>query len=255
MRLRHPLVALVAVLATSCQLSLATDVAVDPDGSGTLEVAVAVDDELGRLLADAGVDLTLGLAEADAAAAGWELEEVARGDGREVRLRTSFDEPSELGRMVEELHAGLDAEDPAILDDVELRRDEEGATTFTARAGLALPTTPGATGTGVTFDADDLADVLARDGGSAVRYDLRLTLPGRPLDHDADARRGRTLTWSLPIGELREVRATAAPPSDRTWLLVGATFVVSAAAAAVVVVLTRRRGRRLADERAERVRA
>jgi hypothetical protein len=230
-RHRSALVAVAAVLAlltSACQLSLATDIGVAPDGSGTLELAVAVDEELGRLLADAGVDLTLGLEDADAVATDWEVEQTPRGDGREVRLRTSFEEPAELGALVAELHAGLTEDDPAILEDVVLAVDDDGRVTFRARAGLDLPTTAGASGTGVTFDAEDLEDVLARDGGSAVRYDLRLTLPGRPVEHDADA---------------------------RTWLLVGAAFAVSAAAAAVLVVLSRRRGRRLAGERAERVRS
>ncbi|MBW3659710.1 MAG: hypothetical protein KY457_13810 [Actinobacteria bacterium] len=244
---------LLAVLASACQLSLATDIGVAADGSGTLEVAVAIDDELGRLLDDAGVDLTLGLAEADAAASDWELEEVERGEGREVRLRTTFDEPAELGRRVEELHAGLSDADPAVLSDIELEVDEEGRARFTGEAGLRLPTTAGATGDGVTFDGEDLAELVEREGGAAARYDLRLTLPGRPIDHDADARRGRTLTWSLPIGDMQPVRATSEPPSDRTWLLVGATFLVSAVATTVLVAGTRRRGRRLAAERAERV--
>lgn len=243
---------LLAVLASACQLSLATDIGVSADGSGALEVAVAVDDELGRLLDDAGVDLTLGLAEADAAASGWELTETPRGEGREIRLRTSFEEPEELGRLVEELHAGLDEEDPAVLSDVALRVDEDGRVQFAADAGLRLPTTAGATGDGVTFDTDDLQALLEREGGAAVRYDLRLTLPGKPSAHDADARRGRTLTWTLPIGEMRPVRAASEPPADRTWLMLGATFLVAVAAAAVVVAATRRRGRRLADERAER---
>lgn len=245
--------ALVAVLTSACQLSLATDIGVAADGSGTLEVAVAIDDELGRLLDDAGVDLALGLAEADAAASDWELEEIPRGEGREVRLRTAFAVPEELGRRVEELHAGLDDTDPAVLSDVELQVDEEGRVAFTAEAGLRLPTTTGATGDGVTFDAEDLADLLEREEGAAARYELRLTLPGRPTAHDADARQGRSLTWTLPIGEMRSVRAMSEPPVDRTWLLVGATFLASAAAATVLVVGARRRGRRLGDERAERV--
>lgn len=254
MRPRLVTILALALLASACQLSLATDIGVAADGSGTLEVAVAVDDELGRLLDDAGVDLTLGLAAADAAASEWELAEVAQGDGREVRLRTTFDEPAELARRVEELHAGLDADDPAVLSDVELRLDEDGRVDFTADAGLRLPTTAGATGDGVTFDAEDLDDLLEREGGAAARYDLRLTLPGRPSGHDADARRGRTLTWALPIGDMRPVWAASEPPADRTWLLVGATFVVSAAAATVLVAASRRRGRRPAGERAERVR-
>lgn len=246
-------VLLLAVLASGCQLSLATDIGIAADGSGTLEVAVAVDDELGRLLDDAGVDLSLGLAEADAVATDWELEELDRDGGREVRLRTTFSEPAELAARIEELHAGLDEADPALMSDVELRVDEQGRATFAADAGLRLPTTTGATGDGVTFDVEDLEELLRREGGAAARYDLRLTLPGRPTAHDADARSGRTLTWTLPIGQMRAVRAASEPPADRTWLLLAATFLVSAATATVLVTASRRRGRRLAGERAERV--
>lgn len=252
MRTRLPIVALLALLTSACQLSLATDIGVEADGSGSLELAVAVDEELAQLLDDAGADLTLGLDDAEAAAPDWEVEEVEDVAGRELRFRATFDEPAELAALVDELHADLGPEDPAILRDVELEVDAEGRVDFAAEAGLALPTTTGATGDGVTFDAEDLTALIEREGGRVARYDLRLELPGRPRAHDADAREGRTLTWSLPVGEMRSVRATSEPPADRTWLLVGASFLVSGVAALLAVVALRRRGARLAGSRAER---
>ncbi len=255
MRCRLVPVVLAAVLAlgaAGCQLSLASDIGVDADGSGQVEFAVSVDRELADLLDEAGVDLTLGLAEAQAAAGPWELEETGDVPGRELRFRARFDDPSELADLVADLHAGLDGEDPAIMRDVQLDVDAEGRVRFSAEAGLALPTTAGAVGDGITFDVDDLESLLAREGGRAARYDLRLELPGTPRSHDADARDGRTLTWSLPIGEMRAVHAASDPPADRTWLLLVATFLVSAAAAGVAIVALRRRGARLAGARAER---
>lgn len=241
-----------ALLTSACRLSLATDIDVASDGSGTFVFAVAVDEELDTLLDDAGVDLTLGLAEAERAAPGWEVEDRDVEDGRELTFRTSFDDPAELTALVEELHAGLGEGDPAVLRDVSLQVDEEGAVEFHADAGLELPTTTGAEGDGVVFDGDDLAALIEREGGRAARYDLRLELPGPPRTHDADARDGRVLTWTLPVGEMRAVSATSDPANGRTWVLVGATFLVSAAAAALVVALSRRRGSRLAGRRAER---
>lgn len=243
MRLRILAALSLALLTSACQLSLATDIGVESDGSGRLELAVAVDDELATILADAGADLTLGLAQAEAAAGDWEVEEVDDVAGRELRFRTSFDTPDELGRLVDELHAGLGEGDPAILSDVDLDVAEDGRASFRARAGLALPATTGAVGDGISFDADDLQELLDEQGERAARYDLRLTLPGRPVAHDADVVDGRTLTWHLPVGEMAAIEARAEPAADRTWVLAGAAFLVAAVLAATVVVLARRRHR------------
>lgn len=235
-------VACLALLASACQLSLASDIAVSADGSGSFELAVAVDEELAELLSDAGVDLALGLDDAQATATGWQVEEVDEAPGRELRFRTGFDSPDELGALVEELHAGLGEADPAVLRDVHLEVADDGSARFRADAGLQLPTTTGVSGDAVAFDAEDLAALLEEEGARAARYDLRLELPGRPSEHDADAREGRTLVWSLPIGEMRSIEARSEPTgSDRTGLLLATTFLVSAAVAVLAVVLTRRR--------------
>jgi hypothetical protein len=238
--LRSLLPVLFALLLPACQLSLGTDIGVEADGSGVLELTVAVDAELAQLLDDAGVDLTLGLDEASGAAAGWAVEHREDAAGEQLAFRAGFDRPEELADLVADLHAGLDAEDPAILRDVVLDVDDDGRVRFSADAGLVLPTTAGAVGDGVTFDGEDLAALVERDGHRLARYDLRLQLPGTPLAHDADVRDGQQLTWSLPIGELRSIEARSAPPTDRTWLLLAATFVVAAAVAAATVLLVRR---------------
>lgn len=254
MRLSRPLLVaamLLATLTSACRVSLGSDIEIEGDGSGTFAFAIAVDDELDQLLADAGVDLTLGLTEADAVE-GWEVEQLDLDDGRQVVVRTDFEDADDLSTLVDELHSGLGPDDPAVLRDVSLRVDDEGRAELAADAGLLLPTTTGAEGDGVAFDGEDLAALIEREGAKVARYDLRVTLPGTPRAHNADARDGRELTWTLPIGEMRAISASSEPPADRTWALVGATFLVSAAAAALVVVVSRRRGSRLAGARAER---
>lgn len=240
-RSAHVLPALLAVVVTGCQLRLATDVSVASDGSGTVDVAVEVDAELEELLAGAGVDLTEGLDEAIAAAGAWEVEEVALDDGFGVRFRSTFVDPAGFEAAVAELHEGLSPEDGALFDRLELDVDADGAVAFDGVAGLVLPTTTGAEGDGVEFDADDLTALLAARGDELVRAELRLTLPAAPTAHDADEVQGRSLTWRLPVGEQRQVMARSAAPAGPAWWLVG---VVAAATALVVggaVVAWRRR--------------
>jgi hypothetical protein len=238
-----PFLLLLAVVASACQLSLATDIDVQADGSGRFELAVALDDELEAVLDDAGVDLTLGLADAAGAAPDWEVEDDPEGPGRRLSLRTTFDEPGQLARLVEELHDGLAEGDPGLLDEVTLEVDEDGAARFRAEAGLTLPATAGAAGDGVTFDVEDLRELLAEEGERVVRYDLRLTLPGTPVAHDADVRDGRSLTWRLPVDGTRRIEARSEPPADRTLLLAGAVFLGAAVLGTGAAVALRRRRR------------
>lgn len=235
------LVALLALAAGACQLTLAADVGVEADGSGRLEIAFRLDRELADRLADSGVDVTRGIEEADGGARAWEVSDTDEASGREVRLVTQFDDPAQLGERVDDLHAGLGDEDGAILRDVELAVDQQGAARFRARAGLVLPTAAGAEGDGVAFDADDLAALVERDGARIVRYDLRLTLPGPPVEHDADAVDGRILTWQLPVGRMRTVEVLAGPPRDLTLPVSLAAFGASATLTALVVLTVGRR--------------
>lgn len=245
-----PVLAL-CLLASACQLRLATDLTLDADGGGTIELVVALDAELAELLDDAGVDLRRGLSETAGAAPEWEIEEREIEEGMELRFRSRFEDPDQLQRLVDDLHAGLDAQDGRLLRSLDVRLAPDGAVLVEGSAGLLLPETTGAEGFGVDVDGDELRRLLDERGDEFVRYDLRVTLPADPVESDADVVEGRTLLWELPVGETRFVSARSEAPSDRTWLVVaavaGGAFLVSA----LTVVGVRRRG---AGRRSDRIR-
>lgn len=236
---------LVAVAAAGCQLRIATDINLGPDGRGALEVAVGLDEELARALDDAGVDVLRGLERARAAADGWQVIEEPAGSAPSVRLRAAFDDADAFAELAGSLHAGLGDDDPRIHRDLAVVARPDGSVEVRGAAGLRLPSTTGAEGAGVTFDADDLDVLLAERGDEFVRVDLRVTLPSAPAAHDADEVDGRTLRWRLPVGSLRAFHARSEPVArtpfaDAAWLPWAVGVTVTVATAAVVVGAGRR---------------
>lgn len=234
---------LLSLLVAACQLRIGTDVTLTADGSGDLVLVVAMDEELTEVLADAGVDVTAGLDQLRAAAPSWEIESDTGGPGRQLTFTTHFDDPDELVRLIEDLHASLGPEDGRLLQAVDVHRSADGAVTFEAMAGLVPPTTVGATGSGVDIDGDDLRRLLEERGHELARYDLRVTLPADPVSTDADEVDGRTLVWHLPVGEQRLVSARSAVPRETTWLLVAGIALAAFLVALLTVAGVRRRRR------------
>lgn len=242
---RSLLLLLLSVLLVGCQLRLGADVTIAADGSGRFELLVALDPELSEFLADAGADPAEGIEELRASAPAWEITHEEGEGGQELRFGVTFDDPQELSRLVDDLHAALDPEDGRILDQVVVHRTADGAVTFEAMAGLVPPRSIGASGSGVDVDGEDLLAFLDERGDEFVRYDLRVTLPAEPVASDADEVDGRTLVWRLPVGEQRQVTARSAVPRDVTWLLVAGVGVAALLLTWLVVAgFRRRRGRR-----------
>lgn len=230
------LAGLAAVLTPACQLRLAMDVTTGSRGSGTFELAVVLDEELAAVLDEAGVDVLAGLNEARAAAPDWKIEKVERDDqGLELRLESSFDDVEEFGVLADRLDDALDEDDAHLYEDLRLDRHDDGAVAFDGRIGLLLPSAPGARGAGVTFDADDLERLLATRGEELVRYELRVTLPAPPLEHNADEVSGSSVIWRAPIGELRQVSAVSSVPREPSMLLLAGIALLAAAVTALVV--------------------
>lgn len=241
-----PLAVLLAVLCTACQVRLATDVVVRSDGSGTLELSVVLDDELAEDLEAAGFDLLGDVDHLRELAPRWIVEpvEVERGSG--VLLRIDFADPADFTAVTGDLHAALDAEDGSLWQDLRLEVDGDGAATFSGRAGLVPPSSPGADGADLQVDEGDLAELLRDRGSEFATYDLRVTLPGRPRAHDGDERVGRTVVWHLPIGSSRAVEASAPAPVGTTIPATVALVLLATTAGALAVVVARRQGRRRA---------
>lgn len=235
-----PLVVLV-LLASACQVRLAADVAVGRDGSGTFEFGVAIDEELAQDLREAGVEPLAGLEEAGDGSR-WEVHGEEPDDGGvRVRLKAPFDDPDGLAELAADLHRSLDRDDLRVHDGLRLERRDDGSMAFSGRIGLALPAAPGAEGQGVGFDAGDLERLLEERGGEFVRYDVRVTLPGEPLEHDADEVDGASLVWRAPVSGMREISAVSAPPGTPPVLMAVAVGLLVAVVTGLGVFLWRRR--------------
>jgi hypothetical protein len=236
-------IGLLASCLSACQLRVAVDVAVESDGSGAFELAVALDEELAQLLEDADVDVLADLDAVRGAVPDWSVTVEEATDGLTVVFGTTFEEPEGLATRTDGLHDALDEVDGRIFRDLALVLEDDRLR-FTGQVGVLPPEAPGATGAGVTFDADDLRELLEQRGDEFVRYDVRIELPHEPERHDGDEVEDTSVVWHAPIGELRSISAEASVAGDRQrWFAIGIATLAAAVAAAVVVGF-RLRGRR-----------
>jgi hypothetical protein len=232
-------VATCLVLLAGCRLDLAAEAVVDTDGGGTVSVAAGFDAELLQQLDELGVDPTAELEAVASSTPGWEAVRVLRDDGGlEVVASRAAETAADIGGAFRELSAGLSDQDPALLIDLEVTRDDEGATAVSGRAELRAPTTAGVSLDGVAMGPDErrLAELVA----TSVDAQLRIRLPGPVVAHDGDRLEDRTVVWDLPSDQAVDVRAEAEPPRWWAPLVEGLVSLPAAAlvgAGAVVVLL------------------
>lgn len=233
------LLALLAVLG-GCRLGVDAEVTVDRDGSGRAAVEVRLDRELLAELDRLQVDPTAELTAATASAPAWDVSRRVDDDGAlVVAIARDAADPASLTDALRELTDGLAATDPALLVDLDLEVDEEGAAVLEGSAQLRPPAGPG-----VEVDEPERAEFerFVRDHVDAT---LTVRLPGPVTSTDADERDGSRMTWSLTPGDVRRVAATSAPAPRWTpaelAVIGGAALLVVLAAALVARALVRRR--------------
>lgn len=231
--------ALLVLLLAGCRLGVRAEVEVARDGSGTVAMVVDLDADLLEELDELGVDPTAELSAATGADEVWELERRTSDAGNlELTLSRQATDTAELTGALRELSAGLSEDDPALLVDLDVTVDDEGAVDLAGTAELRPPSGPG-----VVVDeaaSAELAALVAR----SVDASLVATLPGPVTAHDADRVEGSTLTWKLTSGQPRTVSAQAAAPTGwpvETVAVVLAGLLVVVSAVVVAVVLRRRR--------------
>lgn len=233
------LIAVVATLLAGCRLGVRAEVDVARDGTGTAAVVVTLDAALLAELDELAVDPTAELSAAVRADDAWELERrTSDAGGLELTLRRTADDPAELTDAFRELSAGLSEDDPALLVDLDLVVDEEGAATLSGTLELRPPAGPG-----VVVD-EEASAALAELVAQSVDADLVVSLPGPVTTHDADRVDGSTLTWKVTPGQPRELAAEASAPRGwplETVVAVVAGLLVLLSAVVVAVVVRRRR--------------
>lgn len=228
-----------AVLCAGCRLGLAVDVEVDREGAGTLAVAVSADRELQELAADADADPLADLVEAGRALReGWRVGDRTDGEGtRTVRLTARFADPEEFAALTDELVGALAADEVRLVHRLALDLDEDS---------IAVAADVGARPTRAVRDyglTPRRAVRLVRDA-EALRYDVRVALPGEILESNGRTAEDGRQVWSVAPGERLEVRARSTRPGP-PWL----RGVLGAAAGGLLVVvalwLVARRRRRV----------
>lgn len=231
------LVLLVVLLAAGCQVDVAVDVAVAEDGSGTVTVAVGLDDDaLARV-----PDLDEQLRVEDLEASGWEVSGPER-DGERTWVRASkpFADPSQLQDVLAQVTGP-----EGIFRDFSLERTHSFATTEYRLTG-SLDTRAGLT----VFTDDDLAAALDGDpfGGNLELIEAE---EGRPatemvaLTLGVELPGAERVTVPMVLGATEPVPVVAessvSDPGPRVAVAVAVGAIVLAALVPVRAAFRRRR--------------
>jgi hypothetical protein len=188
MRRLFILIAVLALAVTACRIESNTDATLNADGSGTVAFEIGLDDEARELL----------LQDTDPfedAPDGSDTTTEERGDMTYYIASVPFATPEELARLMTE-------EENSIFS------------TFTATFTESSVTVQGTTeDSGGGFLGE--GELEGFDPGlieESVSASVRITMPGRVLDSNADSAEGSTLTWEVPLlGGAVEVRAESDP--------------------------------------------
>ncbi|MEX0825372.1 MAG: hypothetical protein WD184_01235 [Acidimicrobiia bacterium] len=212
------LAALVAVVASACKIETNFGVVINADGSGTIKAEVGMDDEAQQFLLTEGGDPFEGndLSEVPGAVQTTET----RGDLDYWIIEVPVADVTQIEEDVTSAENSLLSE-----FDVEVTD-----TLITVRATAAAEDAIGEDTEG--FDPSVLEDSLS--------FNVRITLPGKILEHNADSREGNTLIWAVPIlGGTLDVQAQSDPsqPEDGgggggipmwVWIAIAAAVVAGA---------------------------
>jgi hypothetical protein len=259
-----PLFALVFVLTglvflAGCSVNMGLDTKVETDGSGTVSLRLAADQELQDALSKAGgglgsigslldilggrggladnipgsvdelFDTIMGEIPGD-----WQVERGTDDDGtRWLAMTRPFVSPDEL----EEILASSALSSVVNVDSLTLAQDDGVFSTKTRFSTTA-----------------DVSGALSQLGGTALDLPLdllsqvlvienRLTLPGTIGENDADEVQGNTLVWNVGTSDAREMHAESV---SYNWaaiigIIVAGGIVIAALVVALVLILLRRR--------------
>jgi hypothetical protein len=215
------LAAVLALVTAACKIETNFAATIEADGTGVLVAELGFDDEAKDLLLQGGADPFEGNDLANVPGA--TTSEETRGDMTFYLIEVPFDD-------VEQLEQGLLGNENALVN------------TFD------VTVTPDRVTVNGTADAETLGDQAEGFDPAlfeeSVSANIKLTLPGRILSHNADSQDGNTLMWEVPIfGGTLDIQAESDPTQDPAgdgggfpiWLIVLIVVVVVGAIAYFVV--------------------
>jgi len=229
MRRLLPLVALLALLTAACRIESNIGAEINADGSGVISAEVGYDEEAAGFIGQfaEGEDPFGENPLADYPGA--EMSEEDRG-GMHYRIYTADVDDIEAA-----LQEQMAAEGGGFIEGFALTI-EPNRIEVTGRggAGAALE------GAEDFLPADELAESLS--------INLRLTLPGKILEHNADGKDGNTLTWAIPFTGTLDIHAVSDPTQSEggggfpMWAIIVIAAVVVAGIATLALLGRKRHG-------------
>ena len=200
-RLRLAFVALCAVVLTACHLDVTVDVAMQPDGTGTVTVEAVADAELVSQVPDLVDDLRLD----DAIANGWQVSGPTALDdgGMSLTLTHAFRSAEELASVLNSIGAPLTDMQVARTTDP---ADPNGPTTNAVDGTLVLPNGYESFADAALVQAvggQPFGDQIAASGLSpaeAMSFTFRVSLPGELVSSETGTEVGDgVIEWQAPL--------------------------------------------------------
>ncbi|HEX5630896.1 MAG TPA: hypothetical protein VFY15_04490 [Acidimicrobiia bacterium] len=211
------LAALLALVATACKIETNFGANIRADGSGTIVAEVGMDEEAQGFLLSGGTDPFEGNDLADCVGA--RTSEENRGDLHFWIIECDVDDITEFETtMTDTDNTFLESFDITVTD------------TLVSVSGRASADET------LGEEAGEFDPAVFED---AISANLRITMPGRILDHNADSQDGNTLVWVIPVlGGTLDVSASSDPTGTPasggggggipTWLIAVIVVVVLA---------------------------
>ncbi|MFT7473349.1 MAG: HAD superfamily hydrolase (TIGR01509 family) [Verrucomicrobiales bacterium] len=248
------LVFFAALVLSACQVDVVVDVDVTEDGSGTVTLMAAFDDEI----VEAAPELLDGLRTEDLASAGWTVDGPRRTEGGNavvVSATKPFASPDDLGGVLDEI-----AGPGTLFSDFTVERTRSFARTTYNVTGKINPrisfTTfgddniAGLVGAPLGLSLAELQAAAGRPLEETVTLEFSITLPDTVLANTADVE-GTVASWQLsprdPLATDIEVSSSIEDRLPRIWAAVALVAIALLGTLLIFRVLARFGGRRTDD--------
>lgn len=235
---RAAALALLAMLAGACQMTIDVTARIDEDGSGVFKVAFAFDKEFVDVVrsSERGKDSLAELATIGTQfeSSGWKVEQSQPGGGLRLNLSRPFATPAELESSIREIAEQTKSDNLSFLSVFRDFRLGHSGGFFSSGANVSgiadLSPERLAPGAELTEEVRAALAVAAKD---VFRYRIMVEMPGRvgTYDGNPDSVAGGSITWTVPFGQSLDFAASS------SGLRTGRVLLVAGSAAAVLIAL------------------